>query len=95
MRKNSNYNSDFIEMQRTSFCWFIAEGLSQQLSMFSHISDFSKNTEYLLFGNEYFLLKPRYNILTSKKLKTNYTIQSYFDLFWIPNGLQFYQNHFL
>jgi len=75
MRKNSNYNSDFIEMQRTSFCWFIAEGLSQQLSMFSHISDFSKNTEYLLFGNEYFLLKPRYNILTSKKLKTNYTIQ--------------------
>ncbi len=31
---------DFIEMQRVSFCWFIAQGLNEELNTFSRIYDF-------------------------------------------------------
>ena len=58
---------DFIEMQRVSFCWFIAQGLNEELTSFSRIYDFSQNTEYILFGQEYSLVKPVYNIVRAKK----------------------------
>jgi len=66
---------DFIEMQRVSFCWFIAEGLTEELNTFSRIYDFSKNTEYVLFGQEYSLIKPVYNIIRAKKYTANYSAQ--------------------
>ena len=47
---------DFIEMQRVSFCWFISQGLNEELNSFSRIYDFSQNTEYVLFGQEYTLV---------------------------------------
>ena len=61
MENNINYITnlpDFITMQRTSFCWFITQGLTDELSLFSRIYDFSQNTEYILFGQEYSLIKP-------------------------------------
>ena len=66
---------DFIEMQRVSFCWFIAQGLSEELNTFSRIYDFSQNTEYVLFGQEYTLVKPIYNIVRAKKYTANYSAQ--------------------
>ena len=66
---------DFIEMQRVSFCWFIAQGLNEELAMFSRIHDFSYNTEYVLFGHEYSLVKPIYNIIRAKKYTANYAAQ--------------------
>jgi len=66
---------DFIEMQRVSFCWFIAEGLNEELNTFSRIYDFSQNTEYVLFGHEYTLVKPIYNIVRAKKYTANYSAQ--------------------
>jgi DNA-directed RNA polymerase subunit beta len=66
---------DFVEMQRISFCWFISQGLNEELSMFSRIHDFSYNTEYILFGQEYSLVKPVYTIVRAKKLATNYSAQ--------------------
>ena len=66
---------DFIEMQRVSFCWFIAQGLNEELTVFSRIHDFSYNTEYRLFGQEYSLVKPIYTIVRAKKLATNYSVQ--------------------
>jgi DNA-directed RNA polymerase subunit beta len=66
---------DFIEMQRVSFCWFIAQGLNEELSTFSRIYDFSQNTEYILFGQEYSLVKPIYNIVRAKKYTANYSAQ--------------------
>jgi len=66
---------DFIEMQRVSFCWFIAQGLNEELTMFSRIHDFSYNTEYRLFGQEYSLVKPIYTIVRAKKLAANYSVQ--------------------
>jgi len=65
----------FIEMQRVSFCWFIAQGLNEELNTFSRIYDFSQNTEYVLFGQEYTLVKPIYNIVRAKKYTANYSAQ--------------------
>ena len=66
---------DFIEMQRISFCWFISEGLKDELTNFSSILDFSGNIEYIFFGQEYKLVKPFYNSLNAKKHATNYIAQ--------------------
>ena len=66
---------DFIEMQRISFCWFIKQGLTEELKRFSRIYDFSENTEYILFGQEYTLVKPTYNIVRAKKYTANYSVQ--------------------
>ena len=78
MKQSMNYITalpDFIEMQRASFCWFIAQGLNEELAMFSRIHDFSYNTEYVLFGHEYSLVKPIYNIVRAKKYTANYAAQ--------------------
>ena len=78
MKQSMNYITslpDFMEMQRVSFCWFIAQGLTEELELFSRIHDFSYNTEYILFGNEYSLVKPIYNIIRAKKYTANYAAQ--------------------
>ena len=74
MKQSMNYITalpDFIGMQRVSFCWFIAQGLNEELAMFSRIHDFSYNTEYILFGHEYRLVKPIYNTIRAKKYTSN------------------------
>jgi len=78
MKHSLNYITalpDFLEMQRVSFCWFIAQGLNEELMMFSRIHDFSQNTEYLLFGQEYSLIRPVYTVVRAKKLAANYAVQ--------------------
>ena len=78
MKEYTNYITalpDFIKMQRISFCWFIAHGLNEELAIFSTIHDFSYNTEYILFGQEYNLVKPTYNVVRSKKYTANYATQ--------------------
>jgi DNA-directed RNA polymerase subunit beta len=66
---------DFLTMQRVSFCWFITQGLNEELAMFSRIHDFSQTTEYIMFGEEYNLLKPPYNLLIARKYSGNYRAQ--------------------
>ena len=66
---------DFLTMQRISFCWFITQGLNEELALFSKIHDFSQNTEYIMFGDEYNLIKPHYNLLIAKKYSGNYRAQ--------------------
>ena len=51
---------DFVEMQRASFCWFIAQGLTDELTNFSSILDFNGNIEYVFLAQEYKLVKPIY-----------------------------------
>lgn len=78
MKQYMNYITslpDFIAMQRVSFCWFIAQGLTEELAMFSQIRDFSQNTEYVLFGQEYSLMKPVYKLTKAKKYIANYAAQ--------------------
>ena len=66
---------DFLTMQRISFCWFITQGLTEELALFSRIQDFSQNTEYIMFGNEYSLIKPSYSLLIARKYSGNYRAQ--------------------
>jgi DNA-directed RNA polymerase subunit beta len=78
MNNNLNYITnlpDFISMQRTSFCWFITQGLNEEVSLFSQIYDFSQNTEYLLFGEEYSLIKPPCSLVIARKYNGNYRAQ--------------------
>ena len=78
MKKNMNYiNSlpDFLEMQRISFCWFLTQGLNEELALFSRIQDFSQSTEYIMFGEEYSLIKPPYSLLVARKYSGNYRAQ--------------------
>ena len=66
---------DFLAMQRISFCWFITQGLSEELALFSRIQDFSQSTEYIIFGEEYSLIKPSYSLLIARKYSGNYRAQ--------------------
>ena len=66
---------DFLVMQRISFCWFITQGLNEELALFSRIHDFSQSTEYIMFGDEYSLIKPPYSLLVAKKYSGNYRAQ--------------------
>ena len=78
MKGNMNYINalpDFLAMQRISFCWFITQGLNEELTLFSRIQDFSQNTEYIMFGEEYSLIKPPYSLLIARKYSGNYRAQ--------------------
>jgi DNA-directed RNA polymerase subunit beta len=78
MKQNMNYINalpDFLAMQRISFCWFITQGLNEELSLFSRIQDFSQSTEYIMFGEEYSLIKPPYSLLIARKYNGNYRAQ--------------------
>jgi DNA-directed RNA polymerase subunit beta len=78
MKQSMNYITalpDFIAMQRISFCWFITQGLNEELSLFSRIHDFSQNTEYVLFGEEYNLIKPPCSLSIARKYSGNYRAQ--------------------
>jgi DNA-directed RNA polymerase beta subunit len=78
MKKNMNYINalpDFLAMQRISFCWFITQGLNEELAYFLRIHDFSQNTEYIMFGEEYSLIKPSYSLLIARKYSGNYRAQ--------------------
>lgn len=78
MKQNMNYINalpDFLAMQRISFCWFITQGLNEELALFSRIQDFSQSTEYIMFGEEYSLIKPPYSLLIARKYSGNYRAQ--------------------
>ena len=78
MKQTLNYINalpDFLAMQRVSFCWFITQGLNEELTLFAKINDFSQNTEYIMFGEEYSLIKPPYSLLIARKYSGNYRAQ--------------------
>ena len=99
MKQNINYINalpDFLTMQRISFCWFISQGLNEELALFSRIHDFSQNTEYIMFGEEYNLIKPPYNLLIARKYSGNYRAQLIIPI-EVRNKVMdniSYQNHF-
>ena len=64
---------DFIVMQRTSFCWFISEGISGELIWFSRFYNLNYGLEYIVFGEEYTLLKPKSTSNIMRKYEGNFT----------------------
>jgi hypothetical protein len=43
-------HSRFFGDAKNKLCWFIIQGLNEELALFSRIQDFSQNTEYVMFG---------------------------------------------
>ena len=37
---------DLVEIQRASFCWFLEEGLAEEIKSFSPITDYTGNLEF-------------------------------------------------
>jgi DNA-directed RNA polymerase subunit beta len=68
---------DLLEIQRSSFCWFLSEGLAQELVKFSSIFDLSGNIELRVYGYEYRLKKPKLSTIKSKEKNITYSIKLY------------------
>ena len=63
----------FVAIQKISFCWFISNGLGNELSKFSSIHDFTGNIEVRIFGQDYKLKKPTYSEFESKQQDVTYS----------------------
>lgn len=68
---------DLVEIQRASFCWFLEEGLSEEIKSFSPITDYTGNLELHFFGDQFKLKCPKYNLLESKRRDATYSVQVY------------------
>jgi DNA-directed RNA polymerase subunit beta len=68
---------DLVEIQRASFCWFLEEGLAEEIKSFSPITDYSGNLELHLLGDQYKLKSPKYNINECKRRDATYSVQVY------------------
>ncbi|ACK65798.1 DNA-directed RNA polymerase, beta subunit [Rippkaea orientalis PCC 8801] len=74
-----NYNllPDLIEIQRSSFRWFLEEGLIEELDSFSPISDYTGKLELHFLGENYKLKQPKYDVDEAKRRDSTYSVQMY------------------
>ena len=68
---------DLIEIQRSSFRWFLEEGLVEELNSFSPITDYTGKLELHFLGNNYKLKEPKYSVEESKRRDSTYAVQMY------------------
>lgn len=68
---------DLIEIQRSSFRWFLEEGLIEELNSFSPITDYTGKLELHFLGNNYKLKEPKYSVEESKRRDSTYAVQMY------------------
>jgi len=68
---------DLIEIQRSSFRWFLEEGLIEELNSFSPITDYTGKLELHFLGHNYKLKEPKYSVEESKRRDSTYGVQMY------------------
>ncbi|MEH1786082.1 DNA-directed RNA polymerase subunit beta [Nostoc sp.] len=68
---------DLIEIQRSSFRWFLEEGLIEELNSFSPITDYTGKLELHFLGHNYKLKEPKYNVEEAKRRDSTYAVQMY------------------
>ena len=68
---------DLIEIQRSSFRWFLEEGLIEELSSFSPITDYTGKLELHFLGEQYKLKEPKYDMGEAKRRDSSYSVQMY------------------
>lgn len=68
---------DLLEIQKASYCWFLSEGLPQELIKFSSIFDLTGDLELKIYGYEYKLKKPEFSPAKAKEKKLTYSIKLY------------------
>jgi DNA-directed RNA polymerase subunit beta len=76
---NLSYNllPDLIEIQRSSFRWFLEEGLIEELNSFSPITDYTGKFELHFLGENYKLKEPKYSVDEAKRRDSTYNVQMY------------------
>lgn len=76
---NNTYNllPDLIEIQRSSFRWFLEEGLIEELNSFSPITDYTGKFELHFIGEKYKLKEPKYTVEEAKSRDSTYNVQMY------------------
>ena len=68
---------DLIEIQRSSFRWFLEEGLIEELKNFSPITDYTGKIELHFLGEQYKLKRPKYDVEEAKRRDASYAVQVY------------------
>ncbi|MEG3438535.1 DNA-directed RNA polymerase subunit beta [Pannus brasiliensis CCIBt3594] len=76
---NLTYNllPDLIEIQHSSFRWFLEEGLIEELNSFSPITDYTGKLELHFLGQDYKLKEPKYSVDEAKRRDSTYSVQMY------------------
>ncbi|MDC0837425.1 hypothetical protein POG23_07010, partial [Limnoraphis robusta] len=68
---------DLIEIQRSSFRWFLETGLIEELESFSPISDYTGKLELHFLARDYKLKQPKYDVDDAKRRDSTYSVQMY------------------
>ena len=68
---------DLIEIQKSSFRWFLEEGLIEELNSFSPITDYTGKLELHFMGENYKLKQPKYSVDEAKGRDSTYAVQMY------------------
>ncbi len=68
---------DLIEIQRSSFRWFLEQGLIEELNSFSPITDYTGKFELHFIGENYQLKEPKYIVDEAKSRDSTYGVQMY------------------
>jgi DNA-directed RNA polymerase subunit beta len=68
---------DLVEIQRSSFRWFLEAGLIEELDGFSPITDYTGKLELHFLGKEYKLKSPKYDVDEAKRRDATYAVQMY------------------
>ena len=68
---------DLVEIQRSSFRWFLEEGLIEELNSFSPITDYTGKMELHFLGKNYKLNRPKDDVDEAKRRDITYAVQMY------------------
>nr|YP_010338736.1 RNA polymerase beta subunit [Glaucosphaera vacuolata]UNJ18686.1 RNA polymerase beta subunit [Glaucosphaera vacuolata] len=68
---------DLVEIQRSSFRWFLEEGLKEALSFLPNLSDPTGSLELQFFSQDYKVKFPKYSIREAKRRDRTYSVQIY------------------
>ena len=68
---------DLSEVQRISFCWFLTEGLPEELTNCPSILNHNSGIELIIYGQEYKIYYPGFAILNALTKKGNYNLRIY------------------
>jgi len=75
--KTDNLLPDLIEIQRSSFRWFLEQGLIEELNSYSPITDYTGKFELRFQGEKYKLKDPKYSVEEARSRDATYGVQIY------------------
>ena len=68
---------DLSEVQRISFCWFLTEGLPEELTNCPSMLNQNSGIELIIYGQEYKIYYPGFALLNALNKKGNYNLRVY------------------